>query len=141
MPGRGGEVGALPAIPAWMNAVVIVGTLLMASGAVIALVRPAMLVSPHDAINGAVRVYADYLFTRNLPMALLMLALLAMGARRALGNLLALVGIVQLMDAVVDCVEARWIVAAGVLVLGVLFLMASARLCGGAFWKGEAWLR
>ena len=47
--------------PRWVYVVVLIGALLMALGGVIALVNPAMLVSPHDQINGAVHVYAGYL--------------------------------------------------------------------------------
>jgi len=120
--------------------VVVLGAILTAMGAVIALANPAMLVSPHDEINGAVRVFAGYLFARNLAIALLLVALLLMGAQRALGNLLALVGLIQVLDAVMDAVEGRWPVFAGVLVLGIVFLIASAKLCDGyAFWRREAW--
>jgi hypothetical protein len=109
-------------------------------GAVIALVRPIMLVSPHDEINGAVRIYAGYLVARNLAIALLLLALLFVGARRALGNLMVLVGFIQLFDACMDVAEGRWTIAPGVLVFGLIFLFAAVRLCDGfPFWRREAW--
>ncbi|KAA6459706.1 hypothetical protein DYQ86_16450 [Acidobacteria bacterium AB60] len=126
-------------VPAWVNLVVIVSAVLMGAGAVIALVNPAMLVDPHAEINAAVRTYAGYLTARNGVLAVVMLVLLMVGARRALGNLVALVGLIQLFDFVVDCAEARWQVAAGVLVLGILLLMAAGRLAGAAFWRRAAW--
>jgi hypothetical protein len=123
----------------WPRVVVVLGVLLTAMGAVIALVHPVMLVSPHDEINGAVQIYAGYMAARNFALAGMMIALLVIGARRALGNLVAIVGLIQLLDACMDVAEGRWAVAAGVLVFGVLFLIAAARFSGAAFWKSEAW--
>ena len=64
------EQGA--AIVWWVKAVVVLGALLFATGAVLALVRPAMLASPHDEVNGAVRVYAGYLASRNTALAVML---------------------------------------------------------------------
>jgi hypothetical protein len=96
------------AIPWWLSMTVVLGTLLTAAGAVIALVHPSMLVSPHDQINGAVHIYAGYLAARNLAISALLLTLLVIGARRALGNLMVLVGLIQLLDACMDVAEGRW---------------------------------
>jgi hypothetical protein len=129
-------------IPFWPGAVVVLGSGLSAMGAAIALMHPIMLVSPHDEINGAVRTYAGYLVSRNLAIAIMLLGLLLIGARRALGNLMVLVGLIQLFDACMDVVEGRWTIAPGVLVFGLIFLFAAARLCDGyPFWKLEAWRR
>jgi hypothetical protein len=128
------------AIPWWLSVTVVFGALLTAAGAVIALVHPSMLVSPHDQINGAVRIYAGYLAARNLAITALLLTLLIIGARRALGNLMALVGLIQLLDACMDVAEGRRAVIPVVLALGLVFLIGSARLSGGyPFWKIEAW--
>lgn len=126
-------------IPWWMRILVIVGALLTAIGAVIALVHPAMLVSPHDEINGAVRIFAGYLAARNLALAIMLIALLLVGARRALANLMVLVGFIQLLDVCMDVAEGRWAVAPGVLVFGVVFLIAANRLIGYPFWNVEFW--
>ena len=48
-------------LPKWLPLIVVPGALLLAIGAGIALVNPAMLASPGVAINGAVHVYAGYL--------------------------------------------------------------------------------
>jgi len=56
-------------LPWWVVASVIVGALLMGAGAAIALIRPAMLVTPNAEITAAVRVYAGYLISRNLALA------------------------------------------------------------------------
>jgi hypothetical protein len=127
------------AIPTWVSLVVLVGALLTAMGAVIALVNPAMLAAPHIEINGAVHIYAGYLAARNFALAFMLVALLLLRARRALGNLMALVGLIQFLDFCMDCAEGRWMVAPGVLVFGLIFLAGAARLSGAPFWRREAW--
>lgn len=127
------------AIPWWVRVVVLLGALLTAMGAVIAIVHPAMLVSPHDEINGAVRIYAGYLAARNGALALMLMVLLVMGAKRALGNLMVLVGLIQLLDVGMDIAEGRWSIVPAVLVFGIVFLVTAARVCGYPFWKADAW--
>src|SRR5579863_9654786 len=58
------------------------GALMLIAGALIALFHPAMLVSPRDEINGAVHTYAGYLASRNLALAIVLLAALSLGAKR-----------------------------------------------------------
>jgi hypothetical protein len=70
----------------------------------------------------------------------MLVALLLLGARRALSNLMVLVGFVQLLDACMDAAEGRWTIMPGVLVFGLVFLFSAARLSGGfPFWRIEAW--
>ena len=126
-------------VPAWVPVIVVLSAVLMGAGAIIAAMNPVMLVDPHAEISAAVKTYAGYLTARNGVLAVVLLALLLAGARRALGNLVALVGLIQLFDFVVDCMEARWSVAPGVLVLGILLLIASGRLSGAPFWQRRAW--
>lgn len=130
---------ALRPILWWVRVAVILGALLTATGAVIALVHPIMLVSPHDEINGAVRIYAGYLASRNIALALTLVGLLALGARRALANLMVLVAFIQVLDACMDCLEGRWNIVPGVLVFGLVFFIGATRLCGYPFWRAEAW--
>ena len=129
-----------PAIPRWITAVVLLGALLTATGAILALVHPAMLVSPHDEINAAVHVYAGYLTARNGALAFMLLVLLGLRARRALSNLMVLIALIQILDACIDCFEGRWMVVPGVLVFGLVFLIAAARLSGYPFWRSQAWM-
>jgi hypothetical protein len=121
------------------KATAILGAMLLAMGAGIALFRPAILASPHAEINGAVRIYAGYLASRNLSLAMLLLVVLGARARRALNSFLLLGAMVQLFDAVMDCVEGRWAIVPGVSLLALLFLLASASLSGYPFWKMRAW--
>lgn len=126
----------------WLRVVIVLGAFLTAMGGIIALVHPAMLVSPHDEINGAVHIYAGYLAARNLALAIMLVALLLLQAKRALGNLMVLVGFIQLLDTCMDVAEGRWTIAPGVLVFGLVFLAGAVRLCDGyAFWRVEAWRR
>jgi len=115
------------------------GALLMTAGAVIAVIHPAMLVSPHDEINGAVRIYAGYLFSRNLALALVLLAALVFRSKRNLHTLMVLIAFMQFLDVALDCLESRWAVIPGVAVLGVLFLIGASAISGAPFWKRTAW--
>jgi hypothetical protein len=138
---RGHETGKPRPIALWLSLVVIMGAFLMATGAIVALVHPAMLVSPGDEINGAVRILAGYMVSRNLVLAFMLLALLVLGARRALGNLMVLVGAIQILDACIDAAEGRWAIVPGVVVFGLVFLVGAAVLSGGfPFWKRRAWI-
>jgi hypothetical protein len=112
----------------------------MGTGAVLAFVHPAMLVSPHDEINAAVRVYAGYLTARNGALVIMLVVLLAIRASRALGNLMVLVALIQILDAVIDSLEGRWMLVPGVLVFAIVFLIAAARLTGHPFWRSKAWM-
>ena len=130
---------ALPGTLWWIKLAVILGALLMLAGGVIAMVRPAMLVSPHDEINGAVQIYAGYLASRNVTLAVMLLVMLGLRARVALSNLMVLTAFIQLFDAGIDCVEGRWPIVPGVLVFGLVFLLGAARLRGIPLWKRQAW--
>lgn len=127
------------AFPWWLQTIVVLGALLMAAGALIALVNPVLLVSPHDEINAAVHIYAGYLFSRNGALALLLVASLLYRAKGVLNTLVLLTAFIQLVDAVVDGVEGRWVIVPGVVVLGLLFLVAASRLSGHPFWRKAAW--
>lgn len=104
-----------------------------------ALLHPALLVSPHDEINGAVHIYAGYLASRNLGLAIMLLAAMSLRARGTLNTLMLLGAFVQLLDAGIDCVEGRWVIVPGVVLIGLLFFVACARLSGYPFWRMEAW--
>jgi hypothetical protein len=125
--------------PSWLQTIVLVGALLMAAGALIALLNPAMLVSPHDDINAAVHIYAGYLFSRNAALAILLVASMLFRSKGTLNILILLTAFIQLLDAAVDCIEGRWVIVPGVMVFGLLFLLASARLSGHPFWRKQAW--
>lgn len=126
-------------LPAWVSASVIIGALLMGAGAIIALVRPAMLVAPNAEITAAVRVYAGYLVSRNLALALMLIAMLAARARGGLSSLMVLTAVIQFFDAGMDALEGRWPIVPGVLIFAVVFFLGAARLNGAPLWKVAAW--
>lgn len=107
--------------------VAFLAAILMGAGAVIALVRPEMLVAKGADITEPVRVYAGYLVSRNLAIAVCLLVALAMKARNALPAFLALTALVQLLDSVLDAVEDRWPLVPGVLILGLVLAAAARR--------------
>jgi len=123
----------------WVCVVVVLGAILFATGAILAIVHPAMLVSPHDEINGAVHIYAGYFASRNMALATLLIVLLLLRARHALANLMVLVALIQVTDAIMDCVEGRWMIAPGVLLFGLVFSIGAMRVSGHPFWRREAW--
>ena len=139
MPQSNVPVNATDLIPLWIKAVVVVCVVMTGMGAAIAWVQPGMLLQPHSEITAAVRTYAGYLTARNTVLAAMLLVLLLAGARRALGNLLAIVGLIQVLDCVMDLVEGRWTIAPGVLILGIIFLVSASRLCG-QLWRRDAWI-
>lgn len=118
---------------------VFLGALLMITGALLALLHPALLVSPHDEINEAVHIYAGYLASRNLGLAIMLLAAMSLRAKGTLNTLMLLSAFIQLLDAGIDCVEGRWVIVPGVVLIGLLFFVGSARLSGYPFWRMEAW--
>ena len=126
-------------IPWFVSMIVVLGAVLTATGAALALLHPAMLVSPDAEITEGVRVYASYLVSRNFALAVLLLAALGLRARGMLNTLLLLSACIQILDAGLDCWEGRWPIAPGVAVLGVLLFMAAWRLSGYQFWKVAAW--
>jgi len=119
---------------------VIAGGLLMALGGVIALLNPSMLMSPHDEITNGVKIMAGYVVARNLALGLFLPLLLALRAHRALASMMVLVGSIQILDVIMDCIEGRWVIVPGVLVLGILYLIAAARVSGAPFWRRAAWI-
>lgn len=135
----GSASAASPALPLWVQTVVALGALLMAAGGVIAIAHPAMLVSPQDQINGAARIYAGYLASRNLALAAMLVVAMSLRARGALGNLMVLTAFIQVADAVIDGAEGRWPVVPGVVVFGLVFFLGAARISGYPFWSGAAW--
>jgi hypothetical protein len=127
------------ALPWWVSAIVVVGALLLTMGAVIALANPAMLVGNALDINQATRVYTGYLFSRNLAIAALLLGALLTGARRALIYGMVLTAVIQILDGAIDCIEGRWTIVPGVVVLGIVFLIGAVHASSNPIWKIHSW--
>jgi hypothetical protein len=58
----------------------------------------------------------------------MLLAALTLRARGMLNNLLLLTAVIQVFDALIDCVEGRWAVVPGVILLALAFFWAAARV-------------
>jgi hypothetical protein len=109
------------------------------AGAVIAIADPAMLLGPGDHVTDAVRVYAGYLFSRNLALAVMLIATLVMRARRVLAGLMVLTAAIQILDTAVDAATGRWILVPGLLVFTAAFLLGAHRLADQPLWCPAAW--
>ena len=124
--------------PLWVSIVVILGVLLTITGAVISKVDPTLLTNG-SPMTEAARVYADYLFARNLALAVLLLLLLAIRARRMLAGFMVLIALIQLIDVGDDLARGDWLLIPGVLVFAIVFLLGAWRLLGQALWHVDAW--
>lgn len=127
------------AIPGWLATIVGLGALLTTAGAVIAIADPAMLLGAGEHVTDAVRVYAGYLFSRNLVLAVMLIVTLIMRARRMLAGLMVLTAAIQALDVVVDAATGRWILVPGLLVFTVAFLLGAHRLVDQPLWRPATW--
>lgn len=125
-------------IPLWISIIVIIGALLIASGAVISKVDPT-LVTNDGPMTDTARVYADYMFARNLPLAVMLLFLLALKARRMLAGFMVLIAFIQLVDIIDDLTRGAFLLVPGLLVFAIVFLLGAWKLFGQPIWHGDAW--
>jgi hypothetical protein len=125
-------------IPWWISTVVILGAVLTATGAVISKVDPTLLTNG-GLITDAARVYADYLFARNLPLAVMLLLLLATRTRRMLAGFMVLTALIQMVDVINDLARGDFLLVPGLLVFAIVFLVGAWRLFGQAIWHVDAW--
>jgi hypothetical protein len=125
-------------VPLWLKIVVTGSALLLGAGGILALFYPALMVGPQAVIDGATRIYAGYMASRNLALAVMLLALLGLGARRALGQTMILVALIQAFDLCIDCFEARWTIVPGVFVFGMVALIAGYNLIGSSVFRRRA---
>ena len=125
-------------IDGWIFIAVILGALLTATGAIISKVDPTLLTNG-GPITDAARVYADYLFARNLPLAVMLLLLLATRARRMLAGFMVLTALIQMVDVINDLTRGDVLLIPGLLVFAIVFLVGAWRLFGQALWHVNAW--
>ena len=124
-------------IPLWVSIVVILGTLLTITGAVISKVDPTLLTNGN--LTETTLVYADYTFARNLALAVMMLFLLGVRARRMLAGFMVLIALIQIVDVINDLTRGDFQIVPGLLVFAIVFLIGSWRLLGQAIWHVETW--
>ena len=124
--------------PLWVSIVVILGALLILAGAVISKIDPTLLTNG-SPMTEAARIYADYLFARNLTLAVLLLLFLAVRAQRMLAGFMVLVALIQMVDSVDDLARGAVLLVPGLLVFAIVFLLGAGRLFGQAVWHLDAW--
>ncbi len=125
-------------IPLWISMVVILGALLTATGAIISKVDPTLLTNG-SPVTDAARVYADYLFARNLSLAVMLLFLLAVSARRMLAGFMVLTAFIQLVDVINDLARGAFLLVPGLIIFSIVFLIGAWQLFGQAIWQIDAW--
>ncbi|MHB8621721.1 MAG: hypothetical protein ACYDAG_19515, partial [Chloroflexota bacterium] len=114
-------------------AIVGLGALLTATGAILA------LFASGEHLNAAGRNYADYFITRNLALALGLLALLALRARRLLTVLVVLEALIQSLDALTAIATGRLGLVPVDVVFAATFAIVAAQLSGQRLWRAGAW--
>lgn len=114
------------AIPWWVGAIVLIGALITAAGGVIALVKPEILTGA--PMNSAAYVYAGYLISRDLGLALALVATLILRMRRELAGLMLLTALIQVIDILVDATTGRLSILPAIIVVGAAFLIGALRL-------------
>ena len=144
-PGNGsaqGDIARTPPaggrVPWWVSIVVLLGVVLLVTGAVISKVDPTLLTSK-SAVTDALRVYADDVFARNLAVALLLVVLLMVKAQRMLAGFMVLTALIQTLDSINDLARGDWILVPGLVVFALVFLLGATRLFGKAIWRTETW--
>ena len=125
-------------IPLWVSIVVIIGALLSAVGAVVSKVDPTLLTNGNP-ITDAARVYADYMFARSLALAVMLLFLLMLRARHMLAGFMVLIALIQIVDVIDDLARGAFLLAPGLLVFAIIFLLGAWRLFGQRIWRVDAW--
>ena len=125
--------------PRWVVAVVLVASVLCAAGAVVAWWHPVLLVSRDSEINQAARVYAGYLISRNLALAVALMTLLGLRCHRMLAGALVLTALIQLLDAAIDAGTGRLPLVPGLTVLAAALLAAATRVSPQHLWHLAAW--
>ena len=125
-------------IPAWVYAIVLLGLLLTLVGGGISKFDPSLLANSHT-VPAALRIYTDYMFSRSLAIAILLVVLLVVRARRSLALMLTLLGIIQIIDVCDDILRKDYMLIPGIVVLAVLLIAASCRLLNRPVWSPSAW--
>lgn len=125
-------------IPLWISIVVILGAALTATGAVISKVDPTLLTNS-SPMTEAAWVYADYMFARNLSLAVMLFLMLALRARRMLAGFMVLMALIQFVDVINDLARGDFLLVPGLLVFAIVFLVGASKLFGQPIWRAATW--
>lgn len=124
--------------PWWVYVIVILGTLLLAVGAVISKVNPSLLTGS-AAITPATQVFADYTFARDAALVLMLVFLLSIKARRMLAGMMVLIALIQVLDMIDDLIRGDFALVPVVLVFAVVFFIGASKVFGRAAWHVDVW--
>ena len=125
-------------IPLWIATLVVLGAILTATGAIISKIDPTLLTNG-SPMTDAARVYADYVFARNLSLAVMLLFLLTVKARRMLAGFMVLTAFIQLVDVINDLARGEFLLVPGLLIFAIVFLIGAWQLFGQAIWHIDSW--
>jgi hypothetical protein len=125
-------------IPIWISIVVIIGALLTVTGAIISKVDPTLLTNG-SGMTDAARVYADYMFARNLSLALMLLFLLALKSQRMLAGFMGLIALIQFIDVIDDLMRGAFLLVPGLVIFAIVFLVGARQLFGQSLWRIDTW--
>lgn len=114
-------------------AIVALGAVLIATGAILALFPSG------EHLNAAGRNYADYFITRNLALALALLLTLALRARPLLTVLMVLTALIQGLDAATAMVTGRFGLVPVDAAFAVTFVAVAARVSRHGIWRARSW--
>lgn len=126
-------------IPWWLFVVVILGAALMLVGVLTSQLAPGMELAKGEHLTHAARVYADYLFARNLPLAIILVGLLLIRACRMLAGFMVLTACIQVLDGIMDASHGRVTLVPIMIAYSALFLICAWRLLGEAPWHLGVW--
>jgi hypothetical protein len=119
-------------------AVVSVGAVVVLAGGLVAWFRPEQLLPSGDSATAGVHLYGLRMAARAIPLAVALVVLLAVRARRMLGALLVLVAAIEVGDCVSALLNGDWFELSGA-VVAAAFLWAATRLLGAPWWTARAW--
>lgn len=122
----------------WAYIIVVLCAALTVVGALVSKIDPSLLTNGH-AVPTAAHIYTDYMFSRSIALAALMLFFLCIGARRMLAVCMLLLTLIQCIDVIDDAGRGDFMLVPGVLVLMILCLVAARSLLDGPLWRPAAW--
>ena len=123
---------AARSIPTWAIIFGIGATLLLAIGAAVSILAPQRLAPPGTEMNAAVHIYAGYTFSRNLSLLIVVLVALVKRYRSVFSTAMFIFSLVNLFDAVMDVLEARYPIVVIALLLSLGAALAARSTAGPA---------
>ena len=109
--------------------IAVLGALLTGAVGVISLFAPKALLQAvgegDQPVNAGTQIFANYTGTRNLAAAAVLLILVAIRSRRALGGLMIMVALANLLDGVTDLASQRWPAVPGPIIVAIAYLAAA----------------